>query len=140
MAIENILPPSAASTYLASGKGKFTLVGKDSRYTFQENSSDDKKLIFIKLLVGSNNEADYQYIGYMKEEGSEFKLNAGKKGNANHPAYKALNWYINCLKRAPEKASQATFYHEGRCGRCGRTLTTPESIKAGFGPECIKHI
>jgi hypothetical protein len=29
------------------------------------------------------------------------------------------------------------FRHEGRCGRCGRTLTVPESIDSGFGPECI---
>jgi hypothetical protein len=27
-------------------------------------------------------------------------------------------------------------WHEGRCGRCGRKLTVPESIESGFGPEC----
>jgi hypothetical protein len=26
--------------------------------------------------------------------------------------------------------------HSGRCGRCGRTLTTPDSIERGLGPEC----
>jgi hypothetical protein len=29
--------------------------------------------------------------------------------------------------------------HEGKCCRCGRTLTTPESIERGIGPECVKH-
>ena len=29
------------------------------------------------------------------------------------------------------------FWHEGRCGRCGRTLTDPESIKRGLGPVCV---
>ncbi len=28
--------------------------------------------------------------------------------------------------------------HEGRCGRCGRTLTVPESVTEGIGPECRK--
>lgn len=27
-------------------------------------------------------------------------------------------------------------YHEGRCGKCGRQLTTPESIETGLGPVC----
>jgi hypothetical protein len=29
---------------------------------------------------------------------------------------------------------------EGRCGKCGRTLTVPSSIATGLGPECIKSI
>lgn len=28
------------------------------------------------------------------------------------------------------------FYHMGICGRCGRALTTPESITRGIGPVC----
>src|SRR5262249_13335004 len=30
----------------------------------------------------------------------------------------------------------AKLLHEGRCGRCGRRLTVPESIESGYGPEC----
>lgn len=26
--------------------------------------------------------------------------------------------------------------HEGRCGRCGHPLTTPESLDTGLGPDC----
>jgi hypothetical protein len=29
------------------------------------------------------------------------------------------------------------FWHEGRCGRCGRRLTVPDSIASGYGPECV---
>jgi hypothetical protein len=32
------------------------------------------------------------------------------------------------------------IWHEGRCGRCGRRLTVPESIESGYGPECIGKI
>ena len=30
--------------------------------------------------------------------------------------------------------------HEGRCARCGRALTVPESIDSGFGPECARKV
>ncbi|MGQ4872128.1 MAG: DUF6011 domain-containing protein, partial [Candidatus Thorarchaeota archaeon] len=31
----------------------------------------------------------------------------------------------------PEKVR---IWHEGKCGRCGRRLTVPESIESGYGP------
>ena len=32
--------------------------------------------------------------------------------------------------------NKAKFYHEGKCCVCGKTLTSPESIKDGIGPTC----
>lgn len=37
-------------------------------------------------------------------------------------------------------ASKADIRHEGRCGRCSRALTRPESIDTGFGPECAEKM
>jgi hypothetical protein len=31
-------------------------------------------------------------------------------------------------------------HHEGRCCRCGRKLTVPESIETGLGPECASRL
>ena len=31
-------------------------------------------------------------------------------------------------------------WHEGRCGRCGRKLTTPQSVETGFGPVCAQNL
>lgn len=33
----------------------------------------------------------------------------------------------------------AVFQEESNCGVCGRTLTDPESIERGIGPECYKQ-
>jgi hypothetical protein len=33
-----------------------------------------------------------------------------------------------------------SMQHEGHCGRCGRTLTHPDSINTGYGPECAARI
>jgi hypothetical protein len=35
---------------------------------------------------------------------------------------------------------ELAVYHEGRCGACGRRLTTPESISSGLGPVCAGRI
>jgi hypothetical protein len=35
---------------------------------------------------------------------------------------------------------ELAVYHEGRCGKCGRRLTTPESIETGLGPVCAKRL
>lgn len=37
-------------------------------------------------------------------------------------------------------ASKADIRHEGRCGRCGRALTRPESIDTGLGPDCAEKM
>jgi hypothetical protein len=42
--------------------------------------------------------------------------------------------------RAKIKMPNLEIWHEGRCGRCGRKLTVPESIHNGYGPECIHLI
>ena len=31
-------------------------------------------------------------------------------------------------------------YHVGKCGRCGKKLTDPESILTGLGPSCSKYM
>jgi hypothetical protein len=31
------------------------------------------------------------------------------------------------------QSEQIKIYHEGKCARCGRPLTVPESIESGFG-------
>jgi hypothetical protein len=51
----------------------------------------------------------------------------------------AFAWFWDRLRNGnlPE---QVEVHHEGRCGRCGRALTVPESIESGFGPECINHV
>lgn len=36
--------------------------------------------------------------------------------------------------------SRVTILHSGRCGRCKRELTDPESLATGIGPECRKKL
>jgi hypothetical protein len=86
---------------------------------------------FVSLLTGPN---VYAYIGFLsRRDGSWAFVHGRQKANAGTEAksVKAIAW----LMRHPESAAVA-IYHSGSCGRCGRELTVPESVKSGLGPVC----
>lgn len=131
-----ITDPGAALDFMFGGKARFTLVSKATgkRYTYRvAKSKGERPVYFVSLLTGPSNETDYQYLGFGKY--GQSGLIAGGKGNPAHPAFIALNWAMNHLGQGvmPEKLE---FWHEGRCAKCARPLTDPESIKRGLGPEC----
>ena len=130
-----IQQPAAALEFMFGGKARFTLVSKQTqkRYTYRVAKAKDKDMFFVGLLVGQNNETDYEYIGFIGE--GRHRMVAGKKGNASHPAYVGLDWTLSQLN-AGNMPQALEFWHEGRCARCARLLTDPASIARGFGPEC----
>lgn len=92
---------------------------------------------FINLLRGPDNESDFAYMGVLRKPGHYFWTNASGKVGRQAPAYKALLWMLDAM--TCQRSVLGTFlevWHEGKCGRCGRKLTVPESIEAGLGPEC----
>lgn len=97
---------------------------------------DDKDLYFVKLLRGADNNADYSYIGcYYKDTNRFNPCKPWKDRNLDlwPPSMRAIKCFFEHLYNLPKALH---VYHEGRCGKCGRRLTTPESIERGFGPEC----
>lgn len=128
------LPPAAALTYIRGGSGSATLVGATSRYTYEFSHPKDHGCTWVSVLVGSNNEGDYAYIGFVPN--GTLELVAGRKGSPGHPAFKALAWYLQKAYAAPDVARKAQFWHEGRCCKCGAKLTAPKSIERGIGPKC----
>jgi len=59
-------------------------------------------------------------------------------------AQRALSWLDAQVKAVqagePNKALQATLMHHGKCGKCGRPLSNPESIRRGIGPICMARL
>jgi hypothetical protein len=131
-----IYDAQTALDFVKGGKAVFTLVslvtGKRKTFRVRKGGGD---IYFVDLLTGPDNREDYAYIGFFR---SNLRIEAGKKGNAFHPAFAAIDWLLIGLAsgRMPRTA---TFWHEGKCARCGRPLTNPESIESGFGPECVKR-
>jgi hypothetical protein len=76
----------------------------------------------------------YSYLGTINREGVFWH---GRKSMVPEDDFKttAARWLFNQLanNNLPDTCQ---LWHEGRCGRCGRRLTVPESIASGIGPEC----
>lgn len=131
--------------FVLGGKAIFTLKNAETgnRFTYRvdEKANPDKSVVyFVSLLAGPDNEADYTYLGWIKNR--QFSLTKKSRMNGlteQTPSVKAFSWaYSNfTVGIVPEKLE---FWHAGRCGRCGKKLTVPESIENGFGPECITKV
>ena len=58
-----------AQQFILGGRARFTLVSKQTgkRYTYRvAKAKDSDDMFFASLLVGQNNEQDYEYIGFVK--------------------------------------------------------------------------
>lgn len=96
---------------------------------------------FVKFLSGPDNTSDYTYLGKLDKFLAQVNTTAKSTSLKDCWKLKVLNRVLARLAgndyQAIEKAGWKV-HHEGRCGRCGRTLTVPSSIESGVGPECAK--
>lgn len=130
----------SARQFILAGNATFTLRSKKTgtRYTYRVRASQDKSVYFVALLTGNDNETDYQYFGYIRR-GVFFHGGRKARVGSDRPSVKGFAWTFRQLQ-AGHISEHLEIWHEGRCGRCGRLLTVPESIESGFGPECIQKI
>jgi len=127
--------------FILAGNATFTISNSAGvRYTYKVKRSKmthgyDRESTFVSLLTGADNEIDYTYLG-MLVEGNRVITTRASRMSADSLPVKVINWAINQLERFGQLPEGYSIHHEGRCGRCGRTLTVPESIDSGIGPEC----
>lgn len=129
--------------FVFAGNATITLESEKTKnhFTYKIRKSEkDDNLYFVRLLCGSNNEEDYTYLGCYYKDSGYFHLCKKWKGLTQDfwpPSLRAISYFFKHIDNIPPKLH---VYHEGRCGRCGRKLTTPESIKRGLGPECVGFV
>jgi hypothetical protein len=134
----------AVLAFVRAGKATITLMSKRTgmRFTYRINQSDDKLALFVNVLVGPDNAADYKYLGRIARDIFWIGRKVPRPGDIGRdaPSAKAFDWAWQSLVKGAAQGcalpDQLEVWHEGRCGRCGRKLTVPESIATGFGPEC----
>lgn len=83
----------------------------------------------VSLLVGGDNEHDYQGFGEVLEDGT-VRLWYRFRDNAFH------KWMAKFLAAPERYADKVQVNFEGRCRKCNRKLTTPASVASGIGPTC----
>jgi len=131
--------------FITAGKATFTVDnGKGEHYTYRveakEASGSYPAAHFVKLLTGPDNNADYTYIGKLQAQDLTFHLTPKSKATDDAKSIKVLRWALHMIKASKQLPEGYRIQHEGRCGRCNRVLTHPESIESGIGPECSKAI
>lgn len=138
--------------FILAGKAIFTIdvpvsyqeqEGMKSHYTYKVNFKKGDgyyaDAYFINLLTGPDNTNDYTYLGMLVNDGIRL---------TNKSPWDMKSWPVMLLRRSiqhiwngtTDKIIQAGFdiHHVGRCGRCGKPLTTHESIMSRIGPICAK--
>lgn len=136
--------------FVTAGNATFTVRQPASapgnpHYTFRVRKKEANppypEAYFVSLLTGPDNDSAYTYLGVLNPQTGEVRLT--KKSAYAEDSYpvRLLRRVLACLLAGKGLAITAAGYdvmHEGKCGRCGRTLTVPESLDNGIGPECIK--
>lgn len=94
--------------------------------------------LIVGFLSGSDNEENYTYVGFLREDNRINFWKSFRSGGA---------FRIDRFQRAVDivagdtaKAGLAYALHSSKCYRCNRTLTVPTSIHNGLGPECAKKV
>lgn len=130
--------------YVLAGAATFTLENPKSgiRYTYRVTRDvDGKQRWFVGLLSGPDNTHDFTYLGLIiKDTAYRFILTKASKLTLDATPTKGARWLTLHLNNTEgELPSEILFHHSGRCSRCGRLLTTPESVERGLGPKCADY-
>ena len=126
-------------TFVLAGNATFTVTSLQSgtRYTYKVEKSDNKPFYYVSVLTGSDNWSNYKYLGILNMEGRFFFARPETaKVAKDAPSAKGFEWFWRHLNAPVSKIATVKVSHEGKCCRCGRKLTVPESIESGIGPEC----
>lgn len=142
------LKPEKYLEFITGGNALFTMRNSETgkRFTYKVGIPEDKKpenatIWFVRGLVGPDNENSYKYFGCLKKDpNGKFFFEFGRKSKIGQdaPIVVAFDYVFNKLVAHGFTKPNLEIWHEGRCCRCGRTLTVPESIESGIGPECAK--
>ena len=136
----HIKAPANALRFLLAGDAHCTFRSHrtDKHFTYHVEANKKPTTAggpshFVAVLTAPEH---YEYIGCLYDR-RVFRHGSRSRIASNAPSVRAFGWVWTRLLagRVPETCD---VYHEGRCGRCGRPLTHPESIENGLGPECAK--
>jgi len=127
--------------FVMAGKAIFTVSNPEGkRYTFKVEKPDRYRgEYFASVMTGSDNEASYSYVAMMSEAGN-LRTTRGSKMPETDVRFKVLKWALDVVFGRRKAPDGYAIEGSGACWRCGRTLTVPESLHRGYGPECASRV
>ena len=127
-----------STEFLLAGNATFTVSNPEGdHYTYKVKKTKNKNIhgkysFFISILTGPDY---YTYLGMVLET-CEVTLTKKSKYKADTRAFKVANWAVQHVMANVPLPEGYEIEHAGKCGKCNRKLTTPESIRSGLGPIC----
>jgi hypothetical protein len=127
---------SDAIKFIFAGNSLVTFLNTKSnnRFTYNVKLSKDGSVYFVSVLTMPEH---YEFIGIIS--GDYYRHGNKSKITKEAQSVKVFEYIVQKLK-SNTLPDFIEIWHEGKCGKCGRTLTVPNSIENGIGPECIKKI
>lgn len=140
-----ILHERLSRAFVLAGRAIFTVRNPQGvRYTFRvkglESTESRPAAYFVNLLTGPNNTGDYTYVGLLDAATGTIRLTAKSRLTEDSTPLKVARWALRVIWTGADAPAGYSIQHAGRCGRCGRVLTVPESIATGLGPECASRM
>lgn len=131
--------------FLTAGRAIFTVARTDTNqhYTYKITEPDTQRdpknpIYFVSFLSGPDNETDYTYLGLLRMPQGIVVQTVKSGAKATETIFKVANWAIKLVLKGDAPPENYKISHCGTCGRCGRTLTHPESLETGLGPVCAE--
>lgn len=133
--MSNVLSHTKSLEFILGGNSTFTFLNTitGNRFTFRVKRKKDN-LFYVKALTGSS---EYSYIGSILN--NNFRHSIKSRISVDSQSVKVFHYVFHKLINS-KLDDCVQIWHDGKCGRCNRQLTVPESIESGFGPECVKLI
>jgi len=122
------------------------LLAGSATLTFESKRTGQYFTYTVKLRPKAHNEDPDEYIVISKTvtigvlEGMQFIYKPAVLVGSESNDQLMFAWIWKHLIKAAHIDNYVNIYHVGKCVRCGRQLTTPESVLTGIGPECLKAI
>lgn len=148
--MSHVMSPEAVYSYVMGGNATFTVLNTETnrRVTYKVKaatrngvSRDATDVLFVSVMTGSDNEADYTYIGILVRSQNIFRTTPRTALPLGDVRILGMAWLMRQLAAGKlGDFPHVEVRHHGTCGRCGRKLTVPESIDSGIGPECARHV
>ena len=126
-----------ALAFAFAGHAIFTLASRKTgaRFTYRLVAKKNSCVTYwLKVLCRPDNNTGYRYAGRVDwvDDKWLFRTTEGSLIQQGSPSLVAFCWALS----KDFDDSNLEFWHEGRCGCCGRRLTVPESLISGLGPKC----
>lgn len=123
--------------------GTFTVMSSRTgeHRTFRISKAKKGNPRFIGLLTGPDNERSYTGFALISDDDRRIVVFKKHRGTKDQPSiYEKYACLLECMltRQGDEWYIERGYSIEGskKCARCGRTLTEPQSLAVGIGPQC----